>query len=391
MSGKELPPRPSLEYYHKQAKNLLKKYRAGDSEALQRVRQWHPLLGRREGAPVEREDILLADAQWVIAREHGFESWSKFVRHVQHVAVLASSALEAHPAASAVALDIETDEVHSCVVSPDGRHVLVGAQGTPVQLYDVRSGGRISAFANTTAGAWALAWSPDQRFVLIGGLDAKVRIWDLDSGQPIHVFEGHQEFIRCVAFSKNLDRFLSGSGRRRDPGLRIWDLRTERCLNVLEGHADGIYTVALDAQDRFALTGSRDTTVRLWDLEEGRCVRVLQGHTYHVHCVAWSPDQRHALSCSRDIRLWNVGDGRCTHVLDGHTDTIRSVMWSRDGRRALSGSHDGTVRFWDVDSGVCLRVFNHGDGVVNAVFSSDGRQVIACGWAGRLQTWDLPQ
>jgi ankyrin repeat protein len=68
-----LPARPNLEQYKKQAKELLKLGRSGEPGALERVKKYHP----RPGA------FALADAQLVIAREHGFESWPKFAKHVE--------------------------------------------------------------------------------------------------------------------------------------------------------------------------------------------------------------------------------------------------------------------------------------------------------------------
>lgn len=65
-----LPANPSFEQLQKLAKELLKQYRAGDSAAMQR------LAGQGESP-------TLADAQFVIAREHGFESWAKLKRHIE--------------------------------------------------------------------------------------------------------------------------------------------------------------------------------------------------------------------------------------------------------------------------------------------------------------------
>ena len=103
-----------------------------------------------------------------------------------------------------------------------------------------------------------------------------------------------------------------------------------------------------DTDQRRVLSGSRDGTVRVWDVETGRCLRVIEGHTYHVQCVAWGADQRRALSCSRDIRLWDVETGRCLRVFEGHTETIRSVDWSLDQRRAFSCDWIGGIRVWSL-------------------------------------------
>jgi hypothetical protein len=82
MQTKELPFRPSLEQYKKQAKDLLKGHKSGDLQALQRVKNNHPRLGKVADAELQTARLILADAQLVIAREHGFESWPNFAKHI---------------------------------------------------------------------------------------------------------------------------------------------------------------------------------------------------------------------------------------------------------------------------------------------------------------------
>ena len=71
-----LPPRPNLEFEHKEAKALLRRLRAGDADALARARARHPAIDA--SAPAR---IRLADAQLIIAREYGFTSWPRLVRY----------------------------------------------------------------------------------------------------------------------------------------------------------------------------------------------------------------------------------------------------------------------------------------------------------------------
>jgi hypothetical protein len=72
-----LPARPSLEQYKKQAKDFVKLARSGDSEIGQRIKKYHPRAGSLSAK------FALTDAQWVIAREHGFESWPTFAKHIE--------------------------------------------------------------------------------------------------------------------------------------------------------------------------------------------------------------------------------------------------------------------------------------------------------------------
>jgi hypothetical protein len=83
-----LPARPSLEQLRKQAKELLRDYLAGDAAAADRFRAFSPRLADQ----ARTEEVTLADAQFVLAREYGFESWAKLGRHVE--AIQSSGRLE---------------------------------------------------------------------------------------------------------------------------------------------------------------------------------------------------------------------------------------------------------------------------------------------------------
>ncbi|HZO85698.1 MAG TPA: hypothetical protein VFC26_10805 [Verrucomicrobiae bacterium] len=78
MPIKPLPSSPSLDHLKYQAKDLLAATKAKNPEALSRIHEFHLRFTKRE----EDARFSLADAQLVIAREYGFESWPKLKRHV---------------------------------------------------------------------------------------------------------------------------------------------------------------------------------------------------------------------------------------------------------------------------------------------------------------------
>ena len=92
MEAKPLPARPSLEQYKKQAKELVRNFRdevsqkSGHSETIQRVQKYHPRFAKLSEKEIAATKFALADAQFVLALEHGFESWPKFARHIEALA-----------------------------------------------------------------------------------------------------------------------------------------------------------------------------------------------------------------------------------------------------------------------------------------------------------------
>jgi hypothetical protein len=102
MDVKELPSRASLEQYRKQAKALLKNQKNGDADALERMRHHHPRLAKLTESAFRSGKFLLADAQLVVAREHGFESWPRFAKHVEALSRKSSSTSRFESAVDAV-------------------------------------------------------------------------------------------------------------------------------------------------------------------------------------------------------------------------------------------------------------------------------------------------
>jgi ankyrin repeat protein len=103
MEAKLLPARPSLEQYKKQAKEFVKAFREAqsnnspDSQVIQRVRRHHPRFAALSDSLISNTKFLVADAQFVLAQEYGFESWPKFARHVEALAAASFAASVSNP------------------------------------------------------------------------------------------------------------------------------------------------------------------------------------------------------------------------------------------------------------------------------------------------------
>jgi len=76
---RRLPAQPNLEQLRKQAKDLLEQFRAGHPAAVAEVRQFE----RAPGAA----SFALADAQRVLARTYGYESWPRLKAFVEGASV----------------------------------------------------------------------------------------------------------------------------------------------------------------------------------------------------------------------------------------------------------------------------------------------------------------
>jgi ankyrin repeat protein len=83
MPDKQLPARPNLEQYKKQAKDLLHSHHTAHPDAIHLIWRLHPTLHKLALDEVASARFTLADAQLVLARQHSFESWPKFASYLE--------------------------------------------------------------------------------------------------------------------------------------------------------------------------------------------------------------------------------------------------------------------------------------------------------------------
>jgi ankyrin repeat protein len=93
MSAQQLPPRPSLDQLKRQAKDLLQAARRHEPGARARFRAL-PAFTSIPDNVLDRTPFALHDAQSVIAREHGFESWKALREQVEELTLEFDAALE---------------------------------------------------------------------------------------------------------------------------------------------------------------------------------------------------------------------------------------------------------------------------------------------------------
>lgn len=291
----------------------------------------------------------------------------------------------------------------------------------------------VKRWSGHESGVTALVFSPADALLASAGRDQTVRVWDVRTGQCLELWRGHEAPVTALALLPKGTGFVSSStdgtvriwpwrgprgGRPRvlrvaasnvfalavspdgsklatggdDSILRIWDLATGRLFHEWKGHRAAIRSIAFSPGGDQIATGAEDSTLRIGSLKDGR---VLQMHQdTWVHALAFSPKDRVLISggglAQGFVRFWNPESGECLRTLPGHAAGVCCLAFSADGQRIASGSYDRTVLVRDAGTGTILCQTSHAARVHAVAFSPEGDSVASAGDDRLVKVTELP-
>jgi len=183
-----------------------------------------------------------------------------------------------------------------------------------------------------------------------------------------------------------------------------------KLAGTLKGHGGWVTSIAttLESPD-VVLSASRDKTLLVWKVNRnanlgsdesekfGAPTRRLTGHSHFVQDVAISVDGQFALSGSWDgtLRLWDLNTGLTTRRFVGHSKDVLSVAFSADNRQIVSGSRDRNINLWNTLGQLKYSIVEDGHSEwVSCVRFSPNLQtplIVSAGWDKLVKVWNLNQ
>jgi WD40 repeat protein/tRNA A-37 threonylcarbamoyl transferase component Bud32 len=298
--------------------------------------------------------------------------------------------------------------VRDMAFTPDGRTLALGdMKRGSVDLFDVATQRPAGHLPDRRGRLWALALSPDGHFLASGGYGRQsIHLWDLPGRTELRQLLGHRGAVLALAFSPDSRRLASGGD---DGTVRFWDVAPTSPPSL--SNVFGAF--AFSANGRQLLTQDTNGTARLWQLPERRLLREWAAPHFQSavftsgELVLACADSASNAVCLRFSLASNLPPGALSASpgqpsltrLQGVPAPCSVISLSSDGAIAVTGHHDGTVAFWDADSGR-LRQKLEGQflyeyegqqkGVDVLAISANGKVLAAGSYqAAMLRTWDL--
>ncbi|KAK2508127.1 hypothetical protein MC885_017360 [Smutsia gigantea] len=157
-------------------------------------------------------------------------------------------------------------------------------------------------------------------------------------------------------------------------------------IRVLSDTWDQKRVIHYSGGDLLAVSSNRK--IQLLDIIQVKEIPVeFRGHAGSVCALFLCEKENFLLSGSYDlsIRYWDLKSGACIRIFSGHQGTITCMDLCKN--RLVSGARDCQVKEWDIETGKCLKTFRHKDPIL-ATRINDTHIVSSCE-RGIVKVWHV--
>ncbi|XP_075425717.1 autophagy-related protein 16-1 isoform X2 [Ascaphus truei] len=294
------------------------------------------------------------------------------------------------PVAALHSFDAHDGEVNAVRFSPGSRLLATGGMDRRVKLWEV-TGDKCEAKGSLTgsnAGITSIEFDSAGTYLLAASNDFASRIWTVDDYRLRHTLTGHSGKVLSAKFLLDNARIVSGS---HDRTLKLWDLRSKVCIKTVFA---GSSCNDIVCTEQCVMSGHFDKKIRFWDIRTECIVRELelQGR---ITALDLNPERTELLSCSRDDLI---------KIVDLRANTVRQtfsaqgfkcgsdwtrVIFSPDGNYVAAGSAEGTLYFWNVQTGKVEKMLSkqHSSSINAVAWSPSGAYVVSVDKGSRGVLW----
>ena len=279
----------------------------------------------------------------------------------------------------------EAGSAVACAVTPDCRYVLATSGDGFLRAWRIDDGRQVAAVAAHEGQANACAVLPDGRSVVTFGADGRVLLWSLPDLHPSGAVVENAGHLTFGALSGDGSTVAFGSR-----GSGLVQLRSIRGGPDSPGVDAGcpVFSCAFGDTPTMLLGGLRDGRVCVWDLPAGRR-REMPAHEGEVLACAVTADGTLAASAGEDdaVRLWRLPELAPLATLRGHQWTVTGCGFSADGSLLVSVGGDGTACLWDTAAARAAQPAGHSQLVECCDFTPDGAALLTASTDGTLRRW----
>ena len=288
------------------------------------------------------------------------------------------------------------DEVWCVAFSHSGHMLASGSKDKTIVLWNVdmvgsseqqppRKYSRLSLKFKFTEAVHGCAvsrvtWSPDDSQLLSCGVSStEIKLWDVESSALVRSFEGHEQPISALAWTRDGSYFVSGGF---DKSIFLWHKNGARIIvraNIR------VYDLAVSCDNAYIIAASTCSKIRFFQLSD------ISGILASMACTERAEDVQDRFDelagASGIVSLQENAEREIAE-----SNSVVAMSLSSDGKVAVASVRGKGMEAWDIATGDNLYSFSgivHGRYVIRSSFGGLGEQFLVSGGdSGNVHIWD---
>jgi WD40 repeat protein len=285
--------------------------------------------------------------------------------------------------------------VNEARLSPDGKYIAVGRTGNNAKLIDFKTGKVFKTLRGHKSMVISLCFSSDGKYLATGGVDGKVIVWEVETGNAIRTFNfpDEKEAIYSLDFSRD-NKMLAAA--IWGGYVIIWDLKTgERLRAISPFNGLGCYRVRFTPNGVYFICAGLNGRLTMTEIDTGEEIRSFIGHAKEtlINSISFNSKGDKFITSGIDgtVRIWDMASGIQTERIRAHAGGAFSACFDPSEKYIISGGDDFNVKLWDAASGDQLAEFaGHKGGVGDVNITPDLKNIISVSRDGSVRIWDVP-
>jgi len=227
-----------------------------------------------------------------------------------------------------------------------------------------------------------------ENMLVMSTLNGHVRLWEPSTGRIVRSYEGHTDYVRGIALTRDEATLISGGW---DRAIRIYDFKTGKTLRTFKADRSINRLSFSSPGNKIAVRSFDENYLTLWDMESGNSEeRQVSGLGGKIVC---HPKRPSLVFVSFDtIKVWETDRGiiRPLYKIKDRT-RISWLAIDDQGRWIGVGMGNGKILILDADTGSFIsEIQGHKEYVGSMMFHPVEDVLLTSADDGYIRLWQLP-
>ena len=273
---------------------------------------------------------------------------------------------------------------------PDGKRFLTASSDRSIRIWDMETGKELRALSGLKGEILDIDVSADGKTAVSAERwNSALQVWDLDRGVQKRSIRNEMAIMNAVAIAPDGATAVSGDASGH---LVRWNLRTGTGVGIGASSWGGVLDLAYAPDGQSFVSVTADGAARVWQVGRPASPKVFQNADSKALSATYSSDNALLAIGGEAGRIWieDLAAGERVQEVKSNAGDVTCLTFAPSNAELVSVSADGSIRVWDVDSGVERRRFT--DPIQHwrtAGVSPDGRMIIAASTYQAWSAWDL--